>query len=182
MIQPRLKEKYEKEVIPEMMKRFKYKNKMEVPKLEKIVINMGIGKAIQDIKSLDSAMAELSFITGQRPVITRAKKSVSGFKLRKGMPIGCKVTLRRNRMYELFDRLVNIAIPRIRDFRGMDSQSFDEKGSYNFGVKEQLIFPEIDYDKIEEVRGMNITIVTSTKSTEEAKELLKLMGMPFRKE
>jgi large subunit ribosomal protein L5 len=153
---------------------------MQTPKLDRIVINMGLGEAIQNIKILDSAVEEISLITGQRPIITKARKSIAQFKLRKGMPIGCMVTLRKNRMYEFFDRLVNIALPRVRDFRGLSGRSFDGRGNYALGVREQLIFPEIDYDKIDKVKGMNIIIVTTAKTDEEGKELLRLLGMPFR--
>jgi large subunit ribosomal protein L5 len=176
---PRLKEKYDKEVVPRMMKMFNYKNRMRAPKLEKIVINMGLGEATQNPKVLDQAASELSLISGQKPVITRARKSIAGFKLRAGMPIGCKVTLRGPRMYEFFDRLVNVALPRVRDFRGVNLQSLDGKGNYSLGIEEQLIFPEIAYDKVDKVRGMDITVVTSAKSNEEARELLKMLGMPF---
>jgi large subunit ribosomal protein L5 len=175
-----LREKYEKEVIPQLMRRFGYKNIMQVPKLERIVINMGLGEAIQNIKILDSAVEEIALITGQRPVITKARKSIAQFKLRKGMPIGCMVTLRKNRMYEFFNRLMNIALPRVRDFRGISGKSFDGRGNYALGIREQLTFPEIDYDKIDKVKGMNIIIVTTAKSDEEGKELLRLLGMPFR--
>ena len=175
-----LREKYEKEAVPQLMKRFGYKNIMQAPKLDRIVINMGLGEAIQNIKILDSAVEEISLITGQRPIITKARKSIAQFKLRKGMPIGCMVTLRRDRMYEFFDRLVNIALPRVRDFRGLSGRSFDGRGNYALGVREQLIFPEIDYDKIDKVKGMNIIIVTTAKTDEEGKELLSLLGMPFR--
>lgn len=176
----RLREKFEREVMPQLMKRFGYKNVMQTPKLDRIVINMGLGEAIQNIKILDSAVEEISLITGQRPIITKARKSIAQFKLRKGMPIGCMVTLRRDRMYEFFDRLVNIALPRVRDFRGLSGRSFDGRGNYALGVREQLIFPEIDYDKIDKVKGMNIIIVTTAKTDEEGKELLRLLGMPFR--
>ena len=176
----KLREKFEREVIPQLMKRFGYKNVMQTPKLDRIVINMGLGEAIQNIKILDSAVEEISLITGQRPIITKARKSIAQFKLRKGMPIGCMVTLRKDRMYEFFDRLVNIALPRVRDFRGLSGRSFDGRGNYALGVREQLIFPEIDYDKIDKVKGMNIIIVTTAKSDEEGKELLRLLGMPFR--
>ncbi len=174
------KEYYQNEVIPRLIETFSYKNRLQVPKLEKIVVNMGLGEAIQNIKILDSAKQELAEITGQAPVITRAKKSVAAFKVREGMPIGCMVTLRRRRMYEFFDKLVNFALPRVRDFRGISGKAFDGKGNYTLGIKEQIIFPEIDYDKIETFKGMNITIVTTAKSNEEGKTLLKLMGMPFR--
>lgn len=162
------------------MKRFNYKNQMEVPKLEKIVVNMGLGEAIQNIKILDSAVQELSQITGQKPVITKAKKSIAQFKLRSGMPIGAMVTLRKERMYEFFNRLVNVALPRVRDFKGLSGKSFDGRGNYAMGIREQLIFPEIHYDKIEKIKGMNIVIVTTAKTDEEGKELLRLLGMPFR--
>jgi large subunit ribosomal protein L5 len=176
----RMKEIYEEKVVPALMKRFNYQNKMEVPKLEKIVINMGLGEAIQNIKILDSAAQELSDITGQKPVITKAKKSIAQFKLRTGMPIGCMVTLRKERMNEFFSRLVNAALPRVRDFKGVSGKSFDGRGNYALGIREQLIFPEIRYDKIDKVKGMNIVIVTTAKTDEEGKELLKLLGMPFR--
>ena len=176
----RLKEQYQEKVIPALMKEFNYRNIMEVPKLEKVVINMGLGEAIQNAKVLDSAQSELGAITGQKPVVTKAKKSIANFKLRAGMPIGCKVTLRRNRMYEFFDRLVNVALPRIRDFKGVSGKSFDGRGNYALGIREQIIFPEIDYDKIDKIKGMNIVIATTAKSDEEGKALLKMMGMPFR--
>ncbi len=176
----RLSEVYQEKVVDSLMKRFNYKNRMEVPKLEKIIINMGLGEAIQNIKILDSAAQELSQITGQKPVITKAKKSIAQFKLRTGMPIGCMVTLRKERMYEFFNRLVNVALPRVRDFKGLSGKSFDGRGNYALGIREQLIFPEIHYDKIDKVKGMNIVIVTTAKSDEEGKELLKLLGMPFR--
>lgn len=175
-----IKEYYDNEVVPKLTETFAYKNRFEVPKLEKIVLNMGLGEAIQNIKVLDSAREELKEITGQAPVITRAKKSVAAFKVREGMPIGCMVTLRRRRMYEFFDKLVNFALPRVRDFRGVSGKAFDGKGNYTLGIKEQIIFPEIDYDKIDTLKGLNITIVTSAKNNEEGKELLRLMGMPFR--
>lgn len=176
----RLKEKYEKEVVKSMMEKFNYKNVMEVPKLEKVVINMGLGEAAQNPKVIDFAVNDLMTITGQRPVITKAKKSIAGFKLRKGMSIGAKVTLRGKRMWDFVDKLINVALPRVRDFRGVSQKSFDGRGNYNLGVKEQLIFPEIDYDKIDKVRGMDICIVTTAKTDEEARELLKLLGMPFK--
>ncbi|MCL0067376.1 50S ribosomal protein L5 [Peptococcaceae bacterium] len=176
----RLKEKYEKEVVKSMMEKFNYKNVMEVPKLEKVVINMGLGEAAQNSKVIDFAVNDLMTITGQRPVITKAKKSIAGFKLRKGMSIGAKVTLRGKRMWDFVDKLINVALPRVRDFRGVSQKSFDGRGNYNLGVKEQLIFPEIDYDKIDKVRGMDICIVTTAKTDEEAGELLKLLGMPFK--
>ncbi len=157
-----------------------YKNAMEVPKIVKIVVNMGLGEAVQNVKIIDSAVAELEAITGQKPIITKARKSIATFKLRQGMPIGCCVTLRRERMYEFFDRLVNVALPRVRDFRGITSKAFDGRGNFALGLKEQIIFPEIDYDKIDKLRGMNIAIVTTAKTDEEARQLLKLMGMPFK--
>jgi large subunit ribosomal protein L5 len=176
----KLKEIYQEKVVATLMKRFSYKNRMEVPKLDKIVINMGLGEAIQNIKILDSAVQELSQITGQKPVITKAKKSIAQFKLRTGMPIGCMVTLRKERMYEFFNRLVNVTLPRVRDFKGLSGKSFDGRGNYALGIREQLIFPEIHYDKIDKVKGMNIVIVTTAKTDEEGKELLRLLGMPFR--
>lgn len=176
----RLKELYNTEMVPRLMKDLGCKSVMQVPKLEKIVINMGLGEAIQNVKILDSAVVELAAIAGQKAVITKAKKSIASFKLRQGMPIGCMVTLRRERMYEFFDRLVNVAIPRIRDFKGISGKAFDGAGNYSLGIKEQLIFPEINYDKIDKIKGMNITIVTSAKNDEEGKALLKLLGMPFR--
>ena len=176
----KLKEVYQEKAIPALMKRFNYKNQMEVPKLEKIVVNMGLGEAIQNIKILDSAVQELSQITGQKPVITKAKKSIAQFKLRSGMPIGAMVTLRKERMYEFFNRLVNVALPRVRDFKGLSGKSFDGRGNYAMGIREQLIFPEIHYDKIDKIKGMNIVIVTTAKTDEEGKELLRLLGMPFR--
>jgi large subunit ribosomal protein L5 len=171
---------YENEVRPALVRKFKYKNVMQVPKLEKIVINMGLGEAIQNIKVLDSAANDMMLISGQKPVITKAKKSIASFKLRAGMPIGCVVTLRRERMYEFFQKLVTIVLPRVRDFKGISSKSFDGRGNYTIGLREQIIFPEIEYDKVDKVRGMNITIGTSAKSDEEAHEFLRLMGMPFR--
>ena len=176
----RLKEYYLKELVPVLTKQFSYKNRMEIPRLEKIVVNMGLGEAIQNIKVLDKAVEELSLIVGQKPVITKARRSIATFKLRKGMSIGCRVTLRRERMYEFFDRLVNVALPRVRDFRGISPTSFDGRGNFAMGLKEQLIFPEIDYNKVDKARGMNIVIVTTAKKDDEARELLRLMGMPFR--
>jgi large subunit ribosomal protein L5 len=176
----KLREVYQERAVPALMKRFGYKNRMEVPKLEKIIINMGLGEAIQNIKILDSAVQELSQITGQKPVVTKAKKSIAQFKLRTGMPIGCMVTLRKERMYEFFNRLVNVALPRVRDFKGLSGKSFDGRGNYALGIREQLIFPEIHYDKIDKVKGMNIVIVTTANTDEEGKELLRLLGMPFR--
>lgn len=176
----RLKEVYDKELIPQLTKEFSYKNVMEVPRLEKIVINMGLGEAIQNVKILDSAAQELSAIAGQKPVITKARKSIASFKLREGMPIGCMVTLRKDRMYEFLDRLVNVALPRVRDFKGISPKGFDGRGNYSLGVKEQLIFPEINYDKVDKIKGMNITVVTTARTDEEGRALLRLLGMPFR--
>lgn len=176
----KLKDLYQEKVVPALMKRFGYQNRMEVPRLDRIVINMGLGEAIQNIKILDSAVQELSQITGQKPIITKAKKSIAQFKLRTGMPIGCMVTLRKEKMYEFFSRLVNVALPRVRDFKGVSGKSFDGRGNYSLGIREQLIFPEIHYDKIDKVKGMNIIIVTTARTDEEGKELLKLLGMPFR--
>lgn len=176
----RLREKYQSEVVPKLAEQFQYKSTMQIPRIEKIVVNMGLGEAIQNIKILDSAAEELAQLTGQKPVITRARQSIAAFKLRKGMPIGCMVTLRGNRMYEFFDKLVNVALPRVRDFRGISSKALDGRGNYTLGIKEHIIFPEIDYDKIDKIKGMNITIVTSAKSDDEARTLLSLMGMPFK--
>lgn len=176
----RLKEYYKKEVIPALMKELEYENRMEVPKLEKIIVNMGLGEAIQNIKIIDNAVQELSVIVGQKPVVTKARKSIATFKLRKGMSIGCMVTLRGDRMYEFFDRLVNVALPRVRDFRGISLKSFDGRGNFSMGIVEQFIFPEVDYDKIDKVRGMNIVIVTSAKTDDDGRQLLKLMGVPFK--
>lgn len=181
MATPRLMERYRSEIVPEMMKAFGYKNKMAVPHLEKVVINVGLGEATQDIKLLESAQSELAMITGQKPVVTKAKKAIANFKIRKGSSIGCKVTLRRAMMYEFLDRLISVAIPRIRDFRGLSPDSFDKGGNYSFGLNEQLIFPEIDVDKVMKTHGMDITIVTSAKKGEEAFELLRLIGIPFAK-
>jgi len=178
---PRLRQFYREQVVPAMQKRFAYKNRMEVPRLEKIVVNIGLGEAISNSKLLDAAVEDLRKITGQQPLVTRARKSISNFKLRQGMPIGCKVTLRGPHMYEFFDRFVNVALPRIRDFRGVPTRSFDGRGNYTLGLKEQINFPEIDYDKIAQVQGMDITFVTTAKTDEESKELLGLMNMPFRK-
>ena len=175
----RLLDKYKAEVVPALMKNFSYKNIMQVPKLEKIVINMAVGDAVGNAKVLDSALNDLTQIAGQKPVITRARKSLAAWKLRKGMPIGCKVTLRGQRMYDFLDKFMNIALPRVRDFRGVNPNSFDGRGNYALGVKEQLIFPEIDYDKIDKIRGMDIIIVTTAKSDEEARQFLALLGMPF---
>ena len=178
---PRLLTKYRDEIKRDLQKKFKYKNIMQVPKLEKIVLNMGVGEAIENNKLLDLAIDELMVISGQRPAITRSKKAISNFKLRAGMPVGCFVTLRGWKMYEFLDRLINIAIPRVRDFRGLPDRSLDSRGNFNMGLKEQIVFPEIDYDKIERIRGLNITIVTSAKTDEEGLELLKRFGMPFAK-
>jgi len=178
---PRLKRKYVEEVVPSLMKKFGYKNVMEVPRIEKIVVNMGVGEAVQNIKELENAMNDLALITGQKPSVRRAKRSEAGFKLRKGMPIGAKVTLRRDRMWEFLDRLISIALPRTRDFKGLSPKSFDGRGNYNFGLEEQTVFPEIDYDKVDKIRGMNITIVTTAETDEEAKALLEALGFPFRK-
>ena len=179
MAKTRLQEKYLSEAVKGMMDKFNYKNVMEIPKIEKVVINMGIGEAVANSKALDSAVADLTLIAGQRPVITKAKKSIAAFKLRQGMPIGTKVTLRGDRMYYFLDNLMNIALPRVRDFRGVNPTAFDGRGNYALGMKEQLIFPEIEYDKIDKVRGMDIIIVTTAKTDEEARELLRLLGMPF---
>lgn len=177
----RLKETYKNEIMGAMTNKFGYKNVMEVPKVEKIVINMGVGEARDNAKVLENAIADMQLISGQKPVITKAKKSVAAFKLREGMPIGCKVTLRGEKMYEFLDRLVNLALPRVRDFRGVSSTAFDGRGNYALGVKEQLIFPEVEYDKIDKVRGMDIIIVTTAHTDEEARELLTQFGMPFQK-
>jgi large subunit ribosomal protein L5 len=178
---PRLQDYYRTECVPRMMQEFKYKSPMQVPRVVKVVVNMGLGEAIQNIKLLDSASVELGAITGQKPVVTKARKSIAAFKLREGMPIGCMVTLRRDRMYYFLDKLVNVVLARVRDFRGVNERAFDGRGNYTLGIKEQIIFPEIDYDKIDKVKGMNITIVTSAPTDEEGKFLLKLMGMPFRR-
>jgi len=175
-----LKKFYEEDAVPKLIKAFDYKNIMEVPRLEKVVLNMGLGEAIQNIKLLDAAAEELKIIAGQKPVITRAKKSIAAFKLREGMPIGCMVTLRRERMYDFFYKLVNIALPRVRDFRGISGKAFDGRGNYSLGIKEHMIFPEIDFDKIDRIKGLNISVVTSAKTDEEGKELLRILGMPFR--
>jgi len=175
----RLKEKYVNEVVPAMQSKFKYKSSMQIPKLEKVVVNMGVGEVKENPKAMDSAVNDLALITGQKPIVTKAKKSVAAFKLRQGMNIGCKVTLRGNRMYEFVDKLFNIALPRVRDFRGVSGNAFDGRGNYTMGISDQLIFPEIDYDKVDKVRGMDITFVTTAENDEEAKELMKLLGMPF---
>jgi len=177
----RLQELYANEIKGKMMEKFSYSSVMELPKLEKIVVNMGVGDAVSNTKLLDAAVEDLTIITGQKPIITKAKKSIATYKLREGMPIGCKVTLRGERMYDFLDKLVSIALPRVRDFRGVSAKAFDGRGNYTLGVKEQLIFPEINYDKVVKVRGMDIVIVTTAKSDEEAKELLTLLGMPFKK-
>lgn len=176
---PRLQEKYLNEVVPAMMEKFSYKNVMEVPRLEKIVINMGVGEAKDNAKILEAAVAELTLIAGQKPIITRARKSVANFKIRENMPIGCKVTLRKMHMFQFADKLMNVALPRVRDFRGVSDKSFDGRGNYSLGIKEQLIFPEIEYDKIDAIRGMDIVFVTTAKTDEEARELLRFLGMPF---
>jgi large subunit ribosomal protein L5 len=176
----RLKELYFKDIVSKLRTDFNYKNIMEVPRIEKVVVNMGLGEAIQNVKILDSASAELNAITGQKPVITKAKKSIASFKLRQGMPIGCMVTLRRDRMYEFLDRLMNVSLARVRDFKGVSPKAFDGKGNYTLGVKEQLIFPEVNYDAVDKIKGLNITIVTSAKTDEEGRALLKYLGMPFR--
>ena len=177
----RLKEKFKNDITPALMSKFEYSSVMQVPKIEKIVINMGVGDAVQNSKSLDAAVEDLEIISGQKPVITKAKKSIAGFRLREGMPIGTKVTLRGERMYDFLDKLVSIALPRVRDFRGVSKNAFDGRGNYTLGVKEQLIFPEIDYDKVSKVRGMDIVIVTTANTDEEARELLTQLGMPFQK-
>jgi large subunit ribosomal protein L5 len=177
---PRMREKYMKEIVPAMMKEFSYKNIMQVPKVEKIVLNVGLGEAIQNIKLLDAAQKELAMITGQKAVVTKAKKSIATFKLRQGMPIGCKVTLRGDVMYEFLDRLISIALPRIRDFRGVSGKSFDGRGNYALGIKEQFIFPEIDYDKVEMVHGLDVIVCTSAGNDKESKALLRNFGIPFR--
>jgi len=175
-----LRERFQQEIVPQLREQYKYKSPMEIPRISKIVVNMGLGEAIQNVKILDSAAAELAQISGQKPVITRARQSIAAFKLRKGMPIGCMVTLRRARMYEFYQKLVTIVLPRVRDFKGISPKSFDGRGNYTMGLKEQIIFPEIEYDKVDRVRGMNITVATTAQTDEEAFELLKLMGMPFR--
>lgn len=177
----RLKDKYKNDVVPQMMKDFNYSSVMQVPKIEKVVVNMGVGDAIQNSKLLDEAVAEMAAITGQAPVVTKAKKSIANFKLREGMPIGCKVTLRSDKMYEFLDKLFNISLPRVRDFRGVSDTAFDGRGNYTLGIKEQIIFPEIDFDKVNRTRGMDVVIVTTAQSNDEAKALLKKLGMPFVK-
>ncbi len=177
----RLKELYYEEIVPAMVKKFDYKNTMEVPKLDKIVINMGVGEAKENAKIIDHAVSDLELISGQKPIVIKARKSIANFKLREGMPVGCKVTLRGARMYEFADRLINLALPRVRDFRGVNPNSFDGRGNYALGIKEQLIFPEIDYDKVDKARGMDIVFVTTANTDEEAREMLTQFGMPFRK-
>ena len=179
---PRLKERYRKEVVPALVKEFNYRNAMAVPRLRKVVVNMGLGEAIQNAKILDSATAELGQITGQKPVITRAKKSIANFKLRKNMPIGATVTLRGDRMYEFFDRLTSVVLPRVRDFRGLSPQAFDGRGNYTLGLRDQLVFPEVDYAKVDKIKGMNISIITDARTDAEALALVRRMGMPFRQE
>jgi large subunit ribosomal protein L5 len=179
MPQTRLQEHYEESVKPALMQEFGYGNPMQVPRLDKIIVNMGVGEAVQDAKKIDAAVAELTAITGQHPVVTRAKKSIATFKLRKNMPIGCKVTLRRRQMYEFLDRLITVALPRVRDFRGIPGKSFDGRGNFALGLKEQIVFPEIDYDRVDAVRGMNVVVVTTAKTDAEAKALLRGFGMPF---
>jgi len=176
----RLKDKYKEDIVPSMISKFGYKNIMQVPKLEKVVLNMGLGEAIQNSKIIDAAVNDIMIISGQKPVVTKAKKSIAAFKLRAGMTVGAKVTLRGDRMYEFVDKLFSVALPRVRDFRGISPKSFDGRGNYSMGIKEQLIFPEIEYDKIDKIRGMDIIFVTTAKTDEEARELLRLMGMPFR--
>jgi large subunit ribosomal protein L5 len=177
---PRLKEKYRQEVIPALQKEFNYSNVMQVPALHKVVVNIGMGEAIQNNKAMDNAVRDLTDITGQKPVVTRAKRSVAAFKLREGMQIGCMVTLRGERMYYFLDKLINVALPRLRDFQGISPDAFDGRGNYTLGIREQLVFPEVDYDKVDKVRGMEITIVTTARTDEEGRRLLKLLGMPFR--
>ncbi|HLQ29614.1 MAG TPA: 50S ribosomal protein L5 [Ktedonobacteraceae bacterium] len=177
----RLKEKYQQEVVPALQKDFNYKNPMQVPGVHKVVVNIGMGEVIQNAKAMDAAVADLAAITGQRPVITRAKRSVAAFKLREGMQIGCMVTLRGDHMYQFLDKLLNVALPRLRDFQGVSPEAFDGRGNYTLGLREQLVFPEIDYDKVDKVRGMEVSIVTTARTDEEGRRLLKLMGMPFKK-
>ncbi len=177
---PRLRKKYEEEVAPKLMERFGYKSPMEIPRIKKIVVNMGVGEAVQDIKQLDRAVEDLMVITGQRPEIRRAKKAEAGFKLRRGLPVGARVTLRKERMWDFLDKLISVALPRVRDFRGLNPNSFDGRGNYAFGISEQIIFPEIDYDKVDRIRGMDIIIETSAETDEEAKYLLALLGLPIR--
>ncbi|MGE5421868.1 MAG: 50S ribosomal protein L5 [Ignavibacteriales bacterium] len=178
----RLKEQYRSEMVSKMMEKFNYRNIMQVPRIEKVVVNIGVGEAIQNSKALDGAVADLQTIVGQKPVITKAKRSIAGFKLREKMSIGCKVTLRGDRMFEFLDKLINVTLPRVRDFRGVSPKAFDGRGNYTLGIKEQLVFPEIDYDKIDKIRGLEVVVVTTAKTDEEARELLRLMGMPFREQ
>lgn len=178
----RLKDQYQNEIVDALMKKFGYKNRMQAPKLDKIVVNMGVGEAKENVKILEAAAKDMEIITGQKPIITKAKKSIANFKIREGMPIGCKVTLRGEKMYEFFDRLVNLALPRVRDFRGINPNAFDGRGNYALGIKEQLIFPEIEYDKIDKIRGMDVIIVTTANTDEESRELLAQFGMPFAKQ
>lgn len=177
---PRLRERYNKEIVPALMKRFGYKNPMQVPRVQKVVVNMGLGEAVSNPKLIDGAVNDLTSITGQKPIVTRAKKSIATFKLREGMAIGAKVTLRRERMWEFLDRLISLSLPRVRDFRGVSARGFDGAGNYTLGLKEQIVFPEIDFDKVDKIKGMNITVVTTAETNEEAKELLGQLGMPFR--
>ena len=177
---PRLRERYTKDVVPSLMKRFGYKNPMQVPRIRKVVVNMGLGEAVANPKLIDGAVTDLTAITGQKPVVTKAKKSIATFKLREGMAIGAKVTLRRERMWEFLDRLISLSLPRVRDFRGISGRAFDGAGNYTLGLKEQIVFPEIDFDKVDRIKGMNITVVTTAETNEEAKELLGQLGMPFR--
>jgi len=177
---PRLRQRYDKEIVPALMKRFGYKNPMQVPRLEKVVVNMGMGEAVSNPKLIDGAVNDLTSITGQKPIVTRAKKSIATFKLREGMAIGAKVTLRRERMWEFLDRLISLSLPRVRDFRGISARGFDGAGNFTLGLKEQIVFPEIDFDKVDKIKGMNITVVTTAETNEEAKELLGQLGMPFR--
>ncbi|HEY3490646.1 MAG TPA: 50S ribosomal protein L5 [Candidatus Deferrimicrobiaceae bacterium] len=177
---PRLQDYYKSDVVPKLKDKFGYKNPMEVPKVEKVIVNMGLGEALENVKIIDSAVQEIGIITGQKPIVTKARKAISNFKLREGVPIGVKVTLRRDRMFFFLDKLMGIALPRVRDFKGVSPNGFDGRGNYTLGVKEQIIFPEIDYDKIDKIKGMNITIVTSARTDEEGLELLRLLGMPFR--
>lgn len=177
----RLKDKYRSEIVPKLREEFGYENPHQIPRLEKVTVNVGLGEAVQNVKVVDHAVSDLTKITGQKPVITRARKSIAGFKLREGMPIGVKVTLRRDRMYEFLERLLNVALPAVRDFRGISPKGFDGKGNYTLGIKEQIIFPEIDYDKVDKIRGMNITLVTTADTDEEARALLRHIGLPFRK-
>ena len=177
---PRLRERYKSEIVPALMKRFGYTNPMQVPRVQKVVVNMGLGEAVANPKLIDGAVTDLTTITGQKPIVTRAKKSIATFKLREGMPIGAKVTLRRERMWEFLDRLISLSLPRVRDFRGISPRAFDGAGNYTLGLKEQIVFPEIDFDKVDKIKGMNITVVTTAETNEEAKELLGQLGMPFR--